>query len=147
MAPAEVFWVSKLGNNSVTVEDRYNADGHAAPACVPTPISTQLSGSVASDGSISASWSRPLAVNGTGLVSIVPGVQVNVIAAWAVVDVFKGKSSCEMGWTEHTTHVSAAPSCWWRSSGRAAARPPLICAARLAPHLSLPAQYSGKATF
>lgn len=108
MAPAEVFWLSKIANGSVTVEDRYNANGHSAPACLPAPVSTQLSGSVSSDGSISATWSRPLAVNGTGLVAITPGTKMSVIAAWAVVDVFKAHTPCEMGWNEHTTHYASS---------------------------------------
>ena len=107
MAPAEVFWISKLANGSVTVEDRYNANGHSAPACVPAPVSTQLAGAAAADGSISAVWSRPLTVNGTGLVSIVPGTKMNIIGAWAVVDIFKSHATaCTMGWNEHTTKYS-----------------------------------------
>jgi len=107
MAPAEVFWLSKLANGTVTLEDRYNAAGHAAPACVPAPVSTQLAGAAGADGSLSAAWSRPLAANGTGLVAIVPGTKMNVIAAWAVVDLFKSHTQpCEMGWKEHTTHYS-----------------------------------------
>jgi len=107
MAPAEVFWLSKLANGTVTLEDRYNAAGHAAPACVPAPVSTQLAGAAGADGSLSAAWSRPLAANGTGLVAIVPGTKMNVIAAWAVVDLFKSHAQpCEMGWNEHTTHYS-----------------------------------------
>lgn len=109
MAPAEVFWISKLANGTVVLEDRYNAAGHAAPACVPAPVTTQLAGAVAGDGSLTAAWSRPLAANGTGLVAIVPGVKMNVIAAWAVVDIFKSHASgCGMGWNEHTTHYSSS---------------------------------------
>ena len=109
MAPAEVFWISALSDGNVSVEDRFNARGHAAPACTLAQASTQLSGSVLSDGTIMASWSRPLAVNTSvpGLMTIVPGQSVRVIAAWAEKK-DQQAAPCLMGWGEHKTHYAGS---------------------------------------
>jgi len=102
MSPAEVFWLSRLKNDTVVLEDRYNSAGHNAPACITPQVSTVIATNLDSDGTISASWSRPLVVNGTGLITITPGTEMNTIAAWAVLK-DQQASSCEMGWGEHAS--------------------------------------------
>ena len=107
MAPAEVFWVSRLSNDTVTLEDRATPGGHGAPACTPVQVS-RGSGTLESDGTLTARWARPLTVNtnGTGLVNIVSGVKVNTIAAWAVKK-DQQAAPCQMGWGEHATTFTA----------------------------------------
>lgn len=106
MGPSEVFFLSRLKNDTVIVEDRYNSGGHNPPVCITPQVSTFLSGNLDSDGTITGSWSRPLLVNGTGLITIVPGTSMNSIAAWAVLK-DQQVNSCEMGWKEHASTYSS----------------------------------------
>lgn len=99
MAPAEVLWASRLSSDVVSAEDRINPEGHAPPVCLNPQVST-TNGTLAADGSITASWTRPLAVNTSGYVDLVPGSTYHIIAAWAFKKDLQGKA-CSGGWPEH----------------------------------------------
>lgn len=87
-------------------QDRYNPSGHAAPVCVQQQISTTLAGAVAADGSITATWTRPLSAAGVGLAPIVPGQTYRAIAAWGSSN-GRQNHTCAPGWPEHSTTGSA----------------------------------------
>jgi hypothetical protein len=103
MAPAEVFWVSVLKNNSVSVESRLNPGGHTPPSCLTPQLSTPGASSVDASGTITATWTRPLSAAGTfGYVDIVPGNKQDTVAAWAVKK-DQQDGECMMGWGEHAS--------------------------------------------
>lgn len=101
MAPTEVFFLARLQNNTVVLEDRYNKKKHDPPVCINPQVSTNVIGNLATDGTLSAQWSRPLEVKGDGLITIVPGTSMNTIAAWAELK-DQQINFCEMGWGKHS---------------------------------------------
>ena len=81
MAPAEVFWVTKVGGK-VGIEDRFDASGHAEPVCAPKQVSYDISSSAAADGSFWVAFSRNLNATGNDVYPLTPGSTHNLIAAW-----------------------------------------------------------------
>ena len=105
MGNAEVFFIAALTNNTVSLEDRFNPKGHDSPVCVEQ-VSTQLAGSITSSGSLTATWTRPLAASGQGLTPIAAGQKFRAIAAWGPQKDRQAKP-CAAGWPEHKSTGNA----------------------------------------
>ena len=105
MGNAEVFWISLLSTGQVSVEDRFNPKGHDSPVCVQQ-VSKGAGAVDGATGALTATWTRPLNVSGTGLAPIASGQSFHAISAWA------GRKSqqataCAAGWPEHSATGSA----------------------------------------
>lgn len=70
------------------------------------PVSSQLAGAVDASGALTATWTRRLAANATGVAPIAPGQAFHAIAAWGPKK-DRQAAPCAAGWPEHTTTGSA----------------------------------------
>ena len=104
MGPAEVFWLSRLSTGTFSFEDRINLGGHFPPQCYVNQYSTVLKSDIAKDGTLSATWTRPLILNEPKYADIIEGNTVTVIAAWGN-QTNASSSSCvgaNVAWSQHT---------------------------------------------
>jgi hypothetical protein len=105
MGNAEVFFIAKMANGTVTVEDRFNPHGHSYPECVPA-VSQLVTSAALPNGAITATWTRKLAASGQGVAPIAPGQSFRAISAWGQ-DKNRQSTACSQGWSEHKSTGSA----------------------------------------
>jgi hypothetical protein len=102
MAPAEVFFVTKIDGKAV-IEDRFDAAGHAEPLCVQQ-VSYGVTSDIAADGSFWVAFSRNLNATASGtngtVYPLTPGSSHNLIAAWGS-GTAPTPGSCATGYPEH----------------------------------------------
>lgn len=139
MWPSHVWLALPSPSGGVRIEDRV-ATAHAAPACAKAPqLSHTLSGSVAADGSVTVSWTRPLAPPRQYKQPAIAGGAAPLIGAYSLGAAALAFPACGVAGLPFHSNVLNGVSADFLAAGRALAPPPPapVSGARAAPYAGL----------